>query len=40
MILPLLTHNLTQNRKRVGGGNGAERAKAYLYPGRKVPEMA
>ena len=38
MSLPLLTHNLTQNGKQAGGGNGAERTKAHLYPGRKVPE--
>ncbi len=35
-----MTHNLTQNRKKNNGDNGAKRFGKYLPPGRKAPESA
>ena len=34
------THNLTQNRKKSSGDNGAKRLGAHFTPGRKAPETA
>ena len=33
-----LTHNLTQNRKKSGGTDGAKRTREYIHPGGIVPE--
>ena len=34
----VLTHNLTHNRKRAGGGNGAESTIASDFPEQKRPQ--
>ena len=36
----VLTHNLTHNRKRAGGGNGAESTIASDFPEQKRPQSA
>ncbi len=35
-----MTHNLTHNRKRAGGGNGAESTIASDFPEQKRPQSA
>ncbi len=35
-----MTHNLTHNRKRAGGGNGAESTITFAFPEQKCPQSA
>ncbi len=35
-----MTHNLTHNRKRAGGGNGAESTIASAFLEQKCPQSA
>ena len=35
-----MTHNLTHNRKRAGGGNGAESMVEPIFSEQKCPESA
>ena len=36
----ILTHNLTHNRKRAGGDNGANSTIISIFPEQKCPESA
>ena len=36
----ILTHNLTHNRKRASGDNGADSTVAAIFPEQKGPESA